>query len=230
MSTVFTPSSPAAFENGDRMTRAEFHRIYRDMPERVRAELIGGIVYMASPLRRKHGTHHLELGGLFATYQDRTTGVEAADNATVLLGDLGEPQPDLYMRVLPEFGGQSRTTADDYVEGPPEFVVEIALSSRGIDLHEKYDDYRRYGVLEYLVACLTEQEFHWFDLRRDEELASPADHVYRIRCFPGLWIHKPAFFAKDYGLLIETLELGVAAPEHAEFVQQLAARRAREGG
>ncbi|MGC8713934.1 MAG: hypothetical protein ACP5RH_16210, partial [Leptodesmis sp.] len=53
-------SSPASFnriglsipplENGDRLTRLEFERRYTAMPDLKKAELIEGIVYMASPL------------------------------------------------------------------------------------------------------------------------------------------------------------------------------------
>ena len=41
--------------NGDRLTQAEFHRRYEAYPEDVKFELVGGIVYMTSPLRRPHG-------------------------------------------------------------------------------------------------------------------------------------------------------------------------------
>src|SRR5437016_3112178 len=71
---------------GDHMTREEFHRIYAATDDAFRAELIGGIVYVPSPLKRRHGVHHLLLGALFAAYAARTPGVEAGDNATVLLG------------------------------------------------------------------------------------------------------------------------------------------------
>src|SRR4051794_36117359 len=163
---------------GDRMTREEFHRIYEAMPEGFRAELIGGIVYVASPLKRRHGTNHLPLGTLFFAYEAHTPGVESGDNATVLLGEEGEPQPDLYLRILPEFGGQSRTTDADYVEGAPELIAEVAHSSRSIDLHAKRDDYTRYGVLEYLVVCLRDRRLRWFDLRADQELQPDADGVF----------------------------------------------------
>lgn len=36
---------------GDRMTRAEFHRIYEQTPEEFKAELVGGIVPRGSGLR-----------------------------------------------------------------------------------------------------------------------------------------------------------------------------------
>jgi Uma2 family endonuclease len=227
MATVSTSPDFSTFENGDRMTRAEFHRIYETMPEDFRAELIGGIVYVASPLRRRHGTNHLQLGSLFGVYEAQTPGVEAADNATILLGDAGEPQPDLYLRILPEFGGQSRTTADDYIEGAPELIVEIALSSRAVDLHAKYDDYRRYGVAEYLVVCLREAEIRWFDLRADQELHADVNGVYRIGSFPDLWIDSKALFAKDHAQLHATLAQGLITSEHADFVQRLAAAKSQ---
>lgn len=46
-------------ENGDRLTRPEFERRYHAMPELRKAELIEGVVYMASPLRfRPHAEPH----------------------------------------------------------------------------------------------------------------------------------------------------------------------------
>lgn len=228
MSTIARiPPDPESIElhNGDRMSRAEFHRIYARMPEDFQAELIGGIVYVASPLKRRHGTNHLPLGSLFFAYESQTPGVESGDNTTILLGDEGEPQPDLYLRVLPEFGGQSRTTHDDYVDGAPELLSEIAHTTRAIDMHGKKDDYARYGVLEYLVVCLHERQLRWFDLPGNRELQPDPDGILRVRTFPGLWIHSEALFAKDFRLLMATLEAGLATGEHRDFVQRLAAAK-----
>jgi Uma2 family endonuclease len=208
---------------GDRLSREEFHRIYEKMPEAFKAELIGGIVYVASPLKRRHGTPHLLLGTIFGTYKASTPGVEGGDNTTLLLGDEGEPQPDLYLRILEACGGQTRVNADDYIVGVPELLAEIAWSSRAIDLHAKKQDYTRYGGVEYVVACLRERQLRWFDLRADTELPIDADGVCRVRTFPGLWIHGDALFADDYGRALATLEQGLAMPQHAEFVKKLAA-------
>jgi Uma2 family endonuclease len=209
---------------GDRMTQPEFHRLYEQMPEDFRAELIGGIVYISSPLKWHHGTSHPALSTVFFTYQGHTPGVECGDDTTVQLGEEGEPQPDLYLRILPEHGGQSRTTRDDYLAGAPELIAEIAYSSRSIDLHAKLLDYARYGVREYLVVCLREGQLRWFDLPADEELRANPDGVCRMKVFPGLWVHGAALLAKDYGRLIATLQQGLARPEHAEFVVRLAVK------
>jgi Uma2 family endonuclease len=229
MSTVVQPTAKPTeileLENGDHMSQPEFHRIYSQMPERFRAELIGGIVYVASPLKVRHGTNHSDLNGLFWLYSGQTPGVECSDSTTVILGARDEPQPDLYLRILPEYGGQSTTTVDDYVAGAPELVAEVAQSSRAIDLHTKRDKYARHGVLEYLVLDLRDNRLCWFDLRTGQELAADADGVCRIRTFPGLWIHREALLARDFRRLTETLNAGIAAPEHADFVRKLAAAK-----
>ena len=81
------PPEERELHSGDRMTREEFHRIYERTPEDFRAELIGGIVYVASPLRIRHGTNHLPLGAVFFAYESRTPGTESGDNTTILLGE-----------------------------------------------------------------------------------------------------------------------------------------------
>lgn len=222
-----SPGDSLELHTGDRMSQAEFHRIYEKMPAGFRAELIGGIVYVASPLKRMHGTRHVFLGTLFGNYVAKTPGVEAADNVTVLLGEEGEPQPDLYLRIVEECGGQSTVSEDDYIQGAPELFTELALSSRSIDLHAKRVDYTRYGGLEYVVACLREKRLRWFDLRADQEIPIDADGICRVRTFPGLWIDAQALFAEDYARALATLDKGLATPEHAAFVQKLAAARSK---
>lgn len=69
---VTTPKQPLTIpplENGDRLSRAEFERRYQAMPQVKRAELIEGVVYMASPLRLKsHGEPHGDLIGWLWTF------------------------------------------------------------------------------------------------------------------------------------------------------------------
>jgi Uma2 family endonuclease len=205
------------------MTREEFHRIYEKMPEGFKAELIGGIVYVSPPLRLRHGQHHTSLGTVFFAYEGNTPGVQSGDNATVILSDESEPQPDLFLRILPEFGGQSKTTVDDYLGGPPELVAEIAYSTQALDLHAKRQDYARHGILEYLVLSIKERQLKWFDLRADKELTADADGVCRVRVFPGLWIHVEGLLSRNYQQLMATLKLGLETREHAAFIKELEA-------
>jgi Uma2 family endonuclease len=126
----------------------------------------------------------LRLGGILSFYEGSTPGVEAGDNATVFLADDSEPQPDIYLRVLPEFGGQSSTNKQDYITGAPELIIEVAHSSRSLDLHGKRDDYAANGVRECLVATRSDQKLRWFDLTSNRELPADSDGVVRVRQFP----------------------------------------------
>lgn len=54
------PSIPP-LESGDRLTRAEFERRYEAAPEHFKAELIEGVVYVASPVRIFHGNPQFNL-------------------------------------------------------------------------------------------------------------------------------------------------------------------------
>ena len=211
-------------DNGDRMTQAEFHRRYLAYPEDVKFELVEGVVYMASPLRRDHGKYHVQLGILLELYESETPGVEVLDNVTTILGEESEPQPDLALRVLSAYGGRSRETDDDYIEGPPELIAEVAYSTRSIDMHQKRRDYERAGVREYLVLCVEEAALHWFRFKPRVELVADKRAVYRSRVFPGLWLDSAAIFARDRAQAVKTLRDGLASPEHAAFVRKLQAR------
>ena len=231
MSTIPRPSptfyEPTELHNGDRMTQEEFHRVYEKMPEHIKAELIGGIVYVASPLGLPHGRTDPALISVMFMYCGRTPGVEVCSNTTVKLGRKSEPQPDTFLRVLPEYGGQSRTTDDEYVEGAPELVAEVAHSSRSIDLGAKRTDYARNGVREYIVLSVVDQKVFWFDLPQDRELPIPEDGILRSLTFPGLWIDVQGLLSRDATRLMTTLEKGLASPEHAAFVSKLEEDRQR---
>ncbi|HJT77012.1 MAG TPA: Uma2 family endonuclease [Gemmataceae bacterium] len=227
MSSARRSSSVPPLVPGQRLKQPEFHRRYAAYPDDVKFELIGGIVYMASPLRRAHGSYDRELGGALWLYKCATPGVELLGNATTILGEESEPQPDLEMRVLSAYGGQSRETADDYVEGPPELVAEVAHSSRDIDLNQKRDDYERAGVLEYLVLCVAEQELHWFHFPSGEPIRPNRQGVWRSHVFPGLWLHGPALLGRNSARLIEVVQQGIASRAHAAFVKRLEAARRR---
>ncbi len=214
---------PLELHTGDRMTQEEFHRAYEQTPEGFRAELIGGIVYVSSPLKIGHGKNHVPLASIFFAYEGATPGTESGDNTTLILGEDAEPQPDVYLRILPGCGGQSRTSGDDYVLGAPELIAEVALSSRSIDLHAKRTDYARYGVQEYLVLNVRDQQLRWFDLRADRELSLDADGICRVRVFPGLWIDTASLLKRDHAGLMATLQEGLATPEHDAFAARLAA-------
>ena len=104
-------------ESGDRLSRAEFERRYA-AAEHFKAELIEGVVYVASPVRIFHGRPHADLVTWLGLYRAATPGVDIADNTTTRLDLDNEPQPDALLRLAA--GGSSQISADGYIEGAPE--------------------------------------------------------------------------------------------------------------
>lgn len=217
-------------ENGERMDQKTFHERYEKTPPGFKAELIGGIVYvMSSPLKIRHARSDFNLSGLMFIYSAATPGTEGQTNATTILGEESEPQPDSALLILEEYGGQSRDGADDYTHGAPEMIVEVALSSRSTDLNQKLRDYESAGVREYIVYDLRGGRVRWFDNQdgRFVPLEPAEDGLFRSRVFPGFWLDPAALSAKDKASLIAALNRGLASPEHAAFVEEM--RRRKEG-
>ncbi len=212
-------------ENGDRLTRFEFERRYSAMPQLKKAELIEGIVYMPAALRfRSHGQPHSWIMGWLTNYAAVTPGVLTEDAPTVRLDLDNEPQPDAVLLIDEASGGQSRLSEDDYIEGAPELVIEIAASSAAIDLHAKKTAYRRNGVQEYIVWQVLDHKLDWFYLSEGDYLGLPvdADGMIKSQVFPGLWLAVEALLSGDLQQVLAVVQQGTRLPEHAEFVQQLA--------
>ncbi|WGV25868.1 Uma2 family endonuclease [Halotia branconii] len=206
-------------ENGDKLTQAEFERRYDAMPHLKKADLIEGIVYMASPLRiTQHGEPHAAIIGWLMLYKASTPGVQLGDNCTVRLDADNEPQPDALLRI--EVGGQSKISEDGYVEGAPELIAEIAASSVSIDTHEKLKVYRRNQVQEYIVWRFQDGELDWFRLAQGNYilLESNSQGIIKSEVFPGLWLDKQALLAGNLARVIEILQQGLTTIEHQNKV------------
>ena len=216
--------SGPSLENGDRLTRTEFERRYEARPDLKKAELIEGVVHVPSPTRSaSHARPHAAMVGWLFEYAVSTPGVQLNDNPTIRLDLDNVPQPDVALLIDPDRGGQARVSADDYVEGAPELVAEIAASSASSDLHDKLHVYRRNGVREYLVWRTLDRRFDWFELvegvyrpRKPDASGLVCSHV-----FPGLRLARDALLRGDFRAVLEAQQGGLDDPVHAAFVTRL---------
>jgi Uma2 family endonuclease len=215
-------------ESGDRLTRPEFERRYAAAPHIKKAELIEGIVYVASPLRfTPHAEPHSRLVTWLGTYAAFTPGIQSGIEPTVRLDLDNELQPDIVLILDEAAGGRARLTEDGYLEGTPELVVEIAASSAAIDLGNKKQAYRRNGVCEYIVWQSYENRLEWFCLIDGEYilLLPDEDGMIRSRMFPGLWLAANDLLSNKMTRVLEILQMGIQSPEHQAFVRQLTSQR-----
>jgi len=222
MSNTRTTTAPI-LANGDRLSRDEFERRYAQMTDVKKAELIEGVVYMPSPVHYvSHGQAHGLLVSWIYTYVASTPHVNAGDNATVRLDLDNEVQPDVLLRIDEAVGGQSRISEDDYVEGPPELIVEVAHSSAAYDLHDKKTAYRRNGVREYVVWQIEENRLDWFILDGGAYATLDADEgPIESRTFPGLVLDVPALLRRDVQAVLSAVRDGASGEAHAALCTQL---------
>ena len=241
-----SPSSSTrpVLANGDRLTRDEFERRYEAMPHVKKAELIEGTVYMPSPVHAStHGEPHAHIMTWLGVYAASTPGISVADNATVRLDLDNETQPDALLRIDEDCGGQSRISDDDYVEGPPELIVEVAHSSAGsrpsrmattecsperaaYDLHDKKQAYRRNGVQEYVVWQIEDERVDWFILENGKYLSlSPNEEgLLASRIFAGLVLNVESLLSADLSAVLSGVQSQTGSDAHQAFVERLGNR------
>ncbi len=220
------------------MKRDEFLRRWGAMPEVKHAELIGGVVYRPSPLSVDHSSLRCLVSGWLGYYAARTPGCDAGNNGTWLMLE-DAPQPDVNLRILPEYGGQSRVEGL-YCAGAPELAAEVSLSSASYDLGPKMELYRAAGVQEYVVVLLGESRscgIGWWTESTSFYNLAPMVSAGGRKVRPSTtWLRRtPAFrrlsralagpaalLARNGARIFDVLDLGLRSPEHQEFVRALA--------
>lgn len=153
----------------------------------------------------------------------QTPGLKAADNTTVRMDDMNEPQPDLLLALPPTAGGRLLVDEEGYYTGSPDFIAEIAASSVSYDLHAKLRLYQREEVREYLVWRTLDGEIDWFRLVESEYAPMAADDagIVKSEIFPGLWLDRAALLSRNLPRVFAVLQEGLASSEHTSFVQRL---------
>jgi Uma2 family endonuclease len=211
--TTTSPKTIPLLENGDRLSRHEFERRYTAMPHQKtgsnKAELIEGIVYMASPLRiRSHAQPHSQIITWLGLYQSNIPSLLIGIEPTVRLDLDNEFQPDAVMFIP---GGGASITDDDYIAGAPELVIEVAASTVSIDLHQKKAAYRRNGVQEYIIWRTLDREIDWFSLQDGEYIRLEIDEqgVIKSKVFPGLWLAVKSMLSGSMADVLAILQAGL---------------------
>lgn len=202
-------STKPVLESGDRLTRAEFHRRYCARPDIKKAELVQGVVYVASPASNAHGEPFGLLILWLRLYVAKTAGVRMSVEGTVYLDVDTEVQPDAFLYRDPPPPGGARLTKDNYIEGAPQLVAEVAASSASYDLHDKMEAYRRAGVPEYIVWRTLDKQVDWFRLRDGVYVLLERDErgIITSEVFPGLRLAVADLLAGDDAGVLAALDV-----------------------
>ncbi|PZO35658.1 MAG: Uma2 family endonuclease [Pseudanabaena frigida] len=200
-----SPPTLTILENGDRLDRLEFERRYTASNIK-KAELIEGIVYVASAVRfDAHAKPHARIVAWLVAYQALRTDLKVGIKPTVRLDENNEPQPDA---LLFRLGGNAQIDEDGYITGSPELIVEIAASTASYDLHAKKRVYELNGVKEYIVWRTLDRQIDWFVLENGKyvELAPDDAGIIHSREFEGLRLNVAAILNGDISVVLKTLQ------------------------
>lgn len=192
-------------ESGDHLTLREFERRYDAMPELKKAELIEGVVFLASPVSLQHSREQGLLTVWAGTYTALHPEVSLHTDGSVRLDSDNEFQPDVFLRRIDS--PLSAPGERNLLDGAPELVIEVAVSSVSRDLFAKKHVYRRSGVPEYVVWRVRDRELDWFDLVDGDYVARApaADGMMESRQFPGLKLDVAALRDGDLARLLAAI-------------------------
>ena len=183
IATGATPPStvrPPGLVTGERVTVEEFMRRWEELPDLKNAELIDGVVHVLSPAGLEHGSLSSRTISWLGYYAYATPGCDAGSHSTWLMSG-SVPQPDVYLRILPSHGGQSRNEGE-YGTDAPELVAEVCDTSTEVDFGPKLALYERAGVREYVTVELLGQRLIWRVLENGAYVALtlPPDGIIQI--------------------------------------------------
>ena len=167
-----------------RIARYTFDDFLSLVREDQKADLLDGVIYMASP----ESTDDNELGGwlyrLMGEYADELDlGKMYYTRVAFRLGSLHGPEPDVAF-VLAENLHRIRR---GYVDGPPDIAVEIVSpDSIDRDYVKKRERYEKAGVREYWIID-PEQRRTLFLLRRRGKFreVAPVDNIFESAVLQG---------------------------------------------
>jgi len=177
----------------ERVTFDEFCEIIK---ENQKADLINGVIYMATPATLEHED---EFGFVLMIVRGfvrrKKLGFVFGSRAAMQLSDENAPEPDL-MFISKERLAKAKGKA---FLGAADLVIElISPSSRWLDLGEKKELYAKFGVREYWVIDLFRQVAHFWKNNNGvwEELPIDAMGIVRSAVLPGFWLRVDWLFAE----------------------------------
>jgi Uma2 family endonuclease len=170
---------------GGAYTFEDFCAVVRDGQK---ADLIDGVIYMASP----DNTDSNRLNGwlwsvmnIFA--EERRLGEVFGSRVAFRIDDTNGPEPDIGF-VSNRFLAKVRR---GYVEHRPDVAVEIVSpDSIERDYEQKFGQYERAGVPEYWILDEIEKTAQFFRLGRGGHYREVAirKSIFRSKALPGFWL------------------------------------------
>ena len=164
------------------VTFGEFMEIVR---EDQKADLIDGVIYMASPENIEHNDVIGWLVAIIRPFVDhRRLGKVTVNRVAYRLTNKNAPEPDVAVILSKRLGDVRR----GYVAGPPDLAIEVVSPE---SVHRDYElkrrRYEKSGVQEYWIIDPDERQATFFCLGEEGFIEQqPEKKVFHSRVLPGL--------------------------------------------
>ena len=179
-----------------------------------KADLIDGVIYMASPDNMDANELFVWLVSLLHGFvQAKELGKVYGSRAAFRLNKTNAPEPDIAFVSKHRLGAVRRGN----FEGPPDLAVEI-VSPESVerDYEKKRRQYEKAGVREYWIVDEMEQRVTLLRLHRGKfREARARKGVLTSKVLPGFWLRPAWLWQRPLPNTIDTLRqiLGDAAGE-----------------
>jgi Uma2 family endonuclease len=161
-----------------------------------KADLIDGVIYIASPESLAENELFGWLLCLFGCFiEEGDLGQLYGSRVAFRLGETQAPEPDLGFVRRDRLHLKRR----NYIDGPPDLAVEIvAPDSIERDYRKKREQYRKARVPEYWIVDPMKQRVILLQLTKTRAYREvrPRKGVLRSHVLPGFWL-RPAWLWQD---------------------------------
>ena len=185
--------------NNEQLLRKQF---YENLTPSVKAEFIGGVVVLHSPVKKNHNTANGLLFSLLNTYVNINDLGFVGMEKILIQCSRNDYEPDICYF--------ANAKADSFTEEqmlfpPPDFVVEIiSKSTERTDRKTKFEDYALHGIAEYWIIAPKKQTVEQYQLvDKKYELVKIYQEAEMIECLvlPELKFRVNAIFDKKQHII-----------------------------
>jgi Uma2 family endonuclease len=160
------------------------------IPDGQKADLIDGVIYVASPDSKRANEINSLLDSLLRMYVSaKQLGQVYISRFAFQLSEITAPEPDLAY-VSPE---RMQLVRDGRMDGGPDIAVEIVTrDSRDRDYIEKRRKYEGAGVGEYWIIDTIQRRAEFLRLGEDGRYSLARleeNRIFRSRVIPGFWLN-----------------------------------------
>ena len=178
-----------------------------------KADLIDGVIYMASPDSKINNTLNGFLFKLISGYSEAKDidGFVFFSRYACRISDIRAPEPDVgYVR--PE---NAERVHENEMDGGPDIAVEIvSRDSVQRDYGEKRDLYEAAGVEEYWIVDPRQKRVEFLRLKkgRYELVALDQNRIFKSSVIPGFWLDVNWLLSRPIPKAFHCLEEILATP------------------